>query len=130
VSGLAYDEALTVCDRIARRIGVFQEDYDVLLTPVLAQLPPLLGTQGGTQDQLSMVESVDLMFALLPFTAVLNLSGQPGISLPTGVSASGLPIGVQLAGRFGEEGTLLQVASQLEEAMPWAGRRPGVHAGA
>lgn len=129
VSGRAYDEALTVCDRIARRIGVFQEDYDVLLTPVLAQLPQLLGTQGGTQDQLSMAESVDLMFALLPFTAVLNLSGQPGISLPTGVSTSGLPIGVQLAGRFGEEGTLLQVASQLEEAMPWAGRRPGVHAG-
>ena len=54
---------------------------------------------------------------------------QPAIALPLGASSGGLPIGVQLAGRFGEEGTLLQVAAQLEEAMPWRERRPGVHVG-
>ena len=60
----------------------------------------------------------------LPF----NMSGQPAISLPLHWTPDGLPIGVQLVAAFGREDLLLAVAAQLEQAAPWAGRRPPLHA--
>ena len=57
-----------------------------------------------------------------PFLAVFNVTGQPAISLPTAMSDSGLPIGVQFAARFGREDVLLQIARQLEDEIPWADR--------
>jgi amidase len=62
------------------------------------------------------------------FTAPFNASGNPAISVPLHWSAQGLPIGVQLVARYGEEATLLRVAAQLEQARPWAQRRPTVRA--
>lgn len=56
----------------------------------------------------------------------MNATGQPAISLPLGWSEEGLPIGVQLVAPLGREDILLQVASQLEEAHPWADRIPGI----
>jgi amidase len=55
-----------------------------------------------------------------PFLAVFNVTGQPAISLPTAMSDSGLPIGVQFVARFGREDLLLQLARQLEGEIPWA----------
>jgi len=57
---------------------------------------------------------------------VFNATGQPAISLPLHQSADGLPIGVHLVGRFGDEGLLFRLAAQLEKACPWTGRRPPV----
>lgn len=127
VTAIDYDTALTACDRVARRMGLFHENYDIMLGPVLTQPAPLLDTHGGTQHHLDFEGSVDLVFELFPFAPPLNYSGQPGVSLPATMSSSGLPINVQLAGRFGDEATLLKVSAQLEEANPWAGRRPTVH---
>jgi amidase len=70
------------------------------------------------------------VFGYVPFTPLFNSTGQPAISLPLHWSAGGLPIGVQIAGRFGDETTLLQLAAQLEEARPWKDKRPKVHAAA
>jgi amidase len=61
------------------------------------------------------------------FTSLFNATGQPAISLPMGVSDDGMPIGIQFAGRFGDETTVLRLAAQLETAQPWAQRRPKVH---
>ena len=61
---------------------------------------------------------------------VFNSTGQPAFSLPLHWSASGVPVGVQIVGRFGDETTLFRLASQLEQARPWAGKRPPVHAAA
>jgi amidase len=62
------------------------------------------------------------------FTFPFNMSGQPGISIPTHWTASDLPVGSQLVAAYGREDLLLQVAARIEEAAPWAGRRPRLHA--
>jgi amidase len=64
------------------------------------------------------------------FTALLNGTGQPAISLPLHWNDQGLPIGVQLVAPYGREDVLIRVAAQLEQARPWADRRPPVFAGA
>lgn len=100
------------------------EGWDLLLTPTLMiQTPPLGLFTPTKQDPFSSLG----MGASL-FTVPFNVSGQPAISLPLHWSAEGMPVGVQLAAAFGREDVLLRVAAQLESAMPWAHRRPRVHA--
>lgn len=119
--------ALEGASQIARAVGSFFADHDLLLTPTLGALPARLGVYEPTAD----MEPGELFAAwsqLESFNPVFNATGQPAISLPLHQSGSGLPIGMQLVGRFGDEATLLRVASQLEEAAPWAGRIPVLHA--
>jgi len=60
----------------------------------------------------------------IPFTPASNITGQPAVSVPLHWSDEGLPIGVQLIGGAYDEATLIRLAAQLEEAEPWAGKRP------
>lgn len=68
--------------------------------------------------------SLDKTFDTIPFTALFNITGQPAMSVPLCWNSAGLPIGVQLAGRFGEDALLLRLAGQLEQARPWFHRVP------
>ena len=113
----------------SRRLVSFLMPYDALLTPALAERPLPLGTlDTAAPDPMSTFTRSGLF---TPFTPVFNASGQPAISLPLFEGEDRLPLGVQLVGRPAEEGVLLALASQLEQALPWAGRRPGtVGAGA
>jgi Asp-tRNA(Asn)/Glu-tRNA(Gln) amidotransferase A subunit family amidase len=127
VSAVAFSKAIQEVQLMGRKLATFHLDYDLLLTPTLAQRPVKLG-------HLSMVvDDVDAywtrLFRFIPFTPQQNLSGQPAISLPLHWTDDGLPIGVQFAGRFGDEATLLRLAAQLEQAAPWAHRIAPVHAG-
>lgn len=70
------------------------------------------------------------VFSYCPFTPLFNTTGQPAISLPMHWTANEVPVGIQLAGRFGDEATLLRLAAQLEQARPRGARRPLVHAAA
>ncbi len=65
------------------------------------------------------------LFDYVTYTPQFNSTGQPAISLPLHMSSDGLPVGVQVGTKMGGEATLLRVAAQLEEAMPWRDRKPG-----
>jgi amidase len=112
---------------LSRRVAEWYETgYDLLLTPTLAQPPPLIGEFDSPAD--NPVHGLLRAAELVPFTPPFNVSGQPAISLPLHWNAQGLPIGVQLVAPYGREDVLLRVAAQLEEAAPWAQRRPPVSA--
>jgi len=112
-----YIRALQAMHRETRRIATFFERYDVWLTPTLATPPPRIGTYD------SDITDVDLwmerLMSFIPFTYLLNVTGQPGMSLPLGIARNGLPVGCHFAGRYGEEGMLFSLAGQIERAEPW-----------
>jgi amidase len=109
---------------LTRQLVAFLDPYDVLLTPALAERPLPIGTlDTAAPDPMSTFNRSGLF---TPFTPVFNASGQPGISLPLYQGEDGLPLGVQLVGRPAGEAALLALASQVEVAAPWAGRRAPV----
>ena len=104
----------------------FMADYDVILSPVFAQ--PVIGL--GIID-LSPVDIAAWTAAITgysPFTALANQTGVPAMSLPLGMDTDGLPIGVMVTARYGDEGVLFRLAAQVEMAAPWAARRPTARA--
>jgi amidase len=112
----------------ARRVAEWWAGgFDLLLTPTLGEPPPPLGEFVSSPD--NPLGALLRSGAFCPFTPPFNVTGQPAISLPLAETAGGLPIGVQLVAAYGREDLLLRVAAQLEQARPWAGRRPAVHAG-
>jgi len=119
-------EAMATYNRMCRRIGAFFHDYDLLLTPTLANVAPPLGVLNSNRD-ISYHDFMEVTANFCPHTAPFNVTGQPAISLPLCVSDEGLPIGIQLVGRFGGESTLLRIAATLEETMPWHQRVPRIH---
>jgi amidase len=112
---------------VSRAIAGWHESgFDLMLTPTMAEPPVPL----GTYDQ-SGPDPLDAFRRAVPagaFTAIFNATGQPAISLPLHWNDEGLPIGIQLVAPFGREDLLIQVAAQLEQARPWADRRPAVFA--
>jgi Asp-tRNA(Asn)/Glu-tRNA(Gln) amidotransferase A subunit family amidase len=124
VSAADYVRATQTAHRLGRQMAAFHADWDVLLTPGLASPAVKLGWLN------MMMEDVDeywrRVFAFSPFTVWFNLTGQPGLMLPLGQSSGGLPLAVQLVGRFGDESTLIRLGAQLESARPWFGRKPAL----
>jgi amidase len=114
--------ALKQLQRLARDVVAFFADYDLLLTPALAQRPPAIGELHGCGE--APLEDFARAGQFAPYTALFNVSGQPAISVPMGFGADGLPTGVQIAAHPLAEDTLLQVARQIETARPWADRTP------
>jgi len=99
--------------------------YDVLVTPTVNGAAPELGwfTAAGPAEEGRRIA------AFIPYTGAFNVTGQPAVSLPLHSTREGLPVGVQFVARYGAEDLLLRLAGQLEQAAPWAGRRPALWAG-
>ena len=105
---------------MTRRIVAFWDEYDVLVTPTLAQLPLPVGTIAGAEA----LEQFRLSALFTPFTPVVNVTGQPAVSVPLTWTDDGVPVGVHVIGRPADEATLLRLSAQLEQARPWRDRRP------
>ena len=110
--------------RWVRRVAAWWTDHDLLVTPTLGSPPPRLGwfTEDGPQAERQRIRQY------CPYTAAFNITGQPAMSVPLHWTPDGLPVGVHIVAPYGREDLLIRVASQLEQAAPWADRRPPVHA--
>ena len=102
----------------------FWDEYQVLITPTVPWLPPLTNDFPGTEEYVAKWSEYGLWET---FTSPANVTGQPAVSLPCRrVSQTGVPIGIQLIGRYGGEAELFTLAAAYERAAPWADRRPNV----
>ena len=111
--------ALRRLRQLAREHEPAFDAYDVLVSPVLGHEPPPIGHLGPDVD---FRTHLIRLLRYTSFTPVQNVSGSPAMSLPLARTATGLPLGIQLAAAFGQEETLLALAYELEEAAPWPTR--------
>ena len=113
-------------NRISRQLGQFFTRYDLLLTPTTASPTPNLGT-----IDIKRPKSVDQYFSenfgYIPYTVLNNFTGTPAICLPLTQWSDGMPAGMHFMAPIGEEGRLIRLAAALEQAAPWADRRPQIH---
>jgi len=122
VTAADYVRATQTAHRLGRQMAAFHARYQVLLTPGLGTLPVAIGWIDMMMDDVD--EYWRRVFTFSPFTVWFNLTGQPAVMLPLGRADGGYPVAVQLAARYGDEATLLRLASQLERARPWFDHRP------
>lgn len=121
----ALEAAIGRLREVEARYAAFFSDADVYLTPVLAQPPVPLGQIAGSLG----MEAFNTLTDYVGYTPLQNVAGAPAISLPLGWSSRGLPIGVHFSAAAGAERALLELAYELEQAQPWAARKPPVNAG-
>lgn len=140
-SGVDYVGAVQRRHEHTRRLTTFFESYDLLLTPALATPPPTIGefdlpvalqraahvlikTRTAKLLRYTKIvdDIVDKNLSWVPYTQLANLTGRPAISLPLHWTADGLPLGAQFVAPLAGESTLIQLAAQLEQALPWADR--------
>ncbi|MEU0939734.1 amidase [Embleya sp. NPDC005971] len=112
--------ALRTAERTGRQIAPFFAEFDIWLCPTVAVPVPRLGVL-DTADPASMIRNAP---ATVTYTQVFNICGLPAASVPAGFDPAGLPVGVQIGGRMGAEAVLLQLAAQLETAIPWPWQAP------
>jgi len=129
LTGADYLVSVEEFQRFGRKIArCFHEGgYDLLLSPTLNTPPVKLGL--FKPDPKDPKKFLRLANAFAGFTRIYNLGGQPAMSVPLHWNSENLPIGGQFGARFGEEVTLFRLAAQLEQARPWANRKPVIHCG-
>ncbi len=116
-----YALAINRFHTIARQMATYIADFDAILSPTLTRLPAPLGDLSMQTDFRSFRLKVSRYST---FLAIVNASGQPAANLPLHWTRDNIPVGVQVIAPFGMEDRLLRLSAQLEQAAPWAWRRP------
>ena len=126
LSGEDYLAAINSIHAYGRQMAAAFETIDILLSPVMAEPPAEIGRfDHRSEDYLAYrLGEEEGVWAYSPFCTAFNASGQPAASLPLHWTAGGLPVGVQLAARFGEDENLIALCREVEMAKPWFHRRP------
>jgi len=120
ITGREYSLALRDLAFFRRDMADFFERYDLLLTPTNAVPAFPVGQRPREVDG----QEVGQEWGSFPFTSTFNLTGQPAANVPCGFSSDGLPIGLQIVGRWGDEATVLRASAAFEKARPWANKIP------
>jgi amidase len=122
-NGISSAQLVSALSRLAAASGQAlssQQEFDVLITPTTTR--PQVAVDEFWLD--FGEQSFAAMAQWARFVGVANCTGQPAISVPVGIDDAGLPQGVQLLAGRGHDRTLLHLAAQLEDALPWSQRRP------
>lgn len=126
---------------LARRMGTFHENYDLLLTPTVSMPPFEIGALQPAASEISALNVINTLglssalkmmvnplaektFAYIPHTPITNMTGQPSMSVPLYWTGDNLPVGVMFTAALGREDLLFQLAGQLEKAQPWLNKIP------
>ncbi|HEX3546163.1 MAG TPA: amidase [Mycobacterium sp.] len=107
---------------VAERVQSIFDDFDVVITPGTATGPSRI----GAYQRRGAITTLTLVAQRVPFQAMFNVTGQPAAVVPWDLDGNGVPTSIQLVGRPFDEATLLSLAAQIEQARPWAQRRPPV----
>lgn len=121
-TGADMSRSIYEIDRLGRRMEEFFDNFDLLLTPTMA-VPAFPIEQ---RPSVIAGREVEPFWGFLPFTYLINITGQTAASVPCGYSADGMPIGLHIIGPRGAEAKVLQASAAFEQAQPWSGERPGV----
>jgi amidase len=117
--------AIEETQRFSRRVAGFFAATDLFLTPTMSAPPLPIGSMVSTPDD--PWRSMHVSAPTVRYAGVVaNLTGNPAMSVPLHWNDEGLPIGAHFLARFGDEATLFRLAAQLEDAQPWAQRRPRI----
>ena len=122
VTGAEYARALRYLEQMRHQVELLMERYDLLATPTMA-VPAF---PVGERPSNIAGKEVEADWAFNPFNQVFNMTQQPAASIPCGFTAGGLPVGLQLVGRLGEEATVLRASAAFERLRPWADALPPV----
>lgn len=122
IAATDYLAGLNAVHRGARQVAALFERIDVLLTPAMpaAELPQGFASLAAASGRSFGAE----LAQCIGFTSLFNGTGQPAATLPFARSGNGVPVGIQLAARFGADGLLFRLAAQIEQARPWTGLAP------
>ncbi len=121
ISAHEYINTVAMMHNTSRQIVQELDAYDAIISPTLARPAVKLGTLPSAPERY-----VDELPEWIPYTFPFNATGQPGFSLPNGFNQAGLPIGLQIVGRQGDEVTIIGLAAQFEEARPWKDKLPPI----
>jgi len=130
ISGADYLAAVDAVHASGRAMARAMSSIDVLLTATLAEPPARIGRFAPSLDWMANHDFVEYrlgangVLPYSPFTPLANATGQPAMSVPLHSTPDGLPVGVHMMARFGDDTTLIQLAAQLEQAAPWWSRMP------
>lgn len=130
VTARQYSAAWSELNGVMRAVGAFMENYDLIVCPTMGILPLKAGIYNPfSRPEMTVEEWVLERRRWSGNTAMCNVTGQPSITIPLETSRSGLPIGIEIDGRVGNDALVLSLAAQLERARPWKDRRPPLYAG-
>lgn len=121
-------KAWAFANYMGRQFGDYFKTYDLLLTPTLNRATPKVGGDLASNGKLDLKSWCELTREHVPFTPIANMTGIPAISVPVAEGPDRLPLGMHFFGAMGMESKLLDIAQQLEIAVPWKNRRPTIFA--
>ena len=124
LTGADYVKAIGELDIVKSRFDEHFENYDLLLSPTMATTA--FPVQEYPHEIAGKVNAHKRGWDFLPFTHLINTIGHPAATVPCGFSSDGMPIGLHIVGRKGDEETVIAASATFERAMPWADKRPAV----
>jgi len=128
-SGQEYYDARCALHDAAVILSRAMDPIDIIVCPGLATDPDAVGAIDSRSDNFDFETWAKAGYGFAPFASPFNITGQPAASLPMETSKAGLPLGIQLAAKHGEDGMLLALCSQLEKLTGWRKTHPPIWAG-